>query len=65
MPRTQQTAATDEERALVIEYRRKKNREYMREYRRKHKDELEAQAFARDLEKARAEKEAAAAAAEV
>lgn len=64
MPRTQQTAATDEERALVIEYRRKKNREYMREYRRKHKDELEAQAFARDLEKARAEKEAAAAAGE-
>lgn len=63
MPRNT-AAATEEERQLVTEYRRKRQREYMREYRKTHKAEIEAQAFARDLEKARSEKEAAAAAGE-
>lgn len=48
---------TDEDRQLVTEYRRRKQREYMRECRKKHKAEIEAQAFARDLERAKAEQE--------
>lgn len=47
--------ATEEERQLVTEYRRKKQCDYMREYRKTHKAEIEAQAFARDLERAKAE----------
>lgn len=54
MPRNT-AAATEEERQLVTEYRRKRQREYMREYRKTHKAEIEAQAFARDLERAKAE----------
>ena len=54
MPNT--AAASEEDRQLVTEYRRRKQREYMREYRKKHKDEIEAQAFARDLERAKAER---------
>ncbi|MBQ6267133.1 MAG: hypothetical protein IJJ99_08135 [Oscillospiraceae bacterium] len=54
MPNT--AAASEEDRQLVTEYRRRKQREYMREYRKKHKAEIEAQAFARDLERAKAER---------